>query len=784
MDLLEFSVNSTNVFPMANSHAGGQLMTEYNLRSRESVETTPAVQYSIGPSYTHSLNDFKIGQATGSTFTISAGRALVNGYYVESLVPIDIDIAECNHRIAQEPDLNISELKGNLTVGLKIRFSTEQTIIGTAESEISNNADPYYGMYGGICVVILPTSEFILPEDSPTDESRVTAHLKLGTLKYTSGEISNVVENTARIQSVPAERLGSLEGIISDEYISREGLDPGKMYVISSQTDSNSGLPTWCQADESLLIWTTPREKQDQPDTGYNQATFHYVPFDDAIHLTVPRKQIDGGSGGYYPNVDLKLPPCNFADNIGGTVTRAFMGKIRDIEAQVNARITLPEGYVVKYFDVFDENSELPDLTDLHEGDAVLVSQDYTVGGADGMYPSTMYMVLIQDGEKIWTDAVILTRQISYATEDMVGGFLNVPEDTIGGGYVYLDNTGHLRVLDYELLASGVLAYQLGNDLTISGDSVEEVQSALNNLVCERVAFPDASKMGDENAAMINVVITLPDYPSTKATVGTINVYGIDSRFGTAVNLQFVTADGATVSSQLVVNIIGCEKVKLSISEDCNATFNLYRSNLYYDASILNQLTAIQGLGLWYERYGDTDQDLTVNGLTVEREGSITVSSTHEWWDANLAPNDNHLDWAVKSITFTSTGKIDSCDLLVMDNITGSAATGQFVTFSEFKLSSSSGQFVIPVRKLIDPIRICGSFVSAYQVENDPVTYQMHNISFTACSGVNNNGAETAGQIAFQNTISDCSSIVGPEGQTLTAFQTQRWHRFHGGTPT
>ena len=102
MNFIAFPVGTTNIFPIANSSAGGQLLTEFNMRSRESIATSSKVKYFIGPSFTHSQDDFKVstqrdnsgGDITisNTTIQIAPGRALVNGHYVESLAPINIDI--------------------------------------------------------------------------------------------------------------------------------------------------------------------------------------------------------------------------------------------------------------------------------------------------------------------------------------------------------------------------------------------------------------------------------------------------------------------------------------------------------------------------------------------------------------------------------------------------------------------------------------------------------------------------------------------------------------------
>ena len=119
MNFVLFPVGSTNIFPIVNSHAGGQYATEWNLRSRESVGTDPSVRYHIGPSYAHSAEDFAISQQLDGTgvpisstsLQISEGRALVNGHFVESLAPIVIDIASLVF-----PDLSVIVPAGNANV--------------------------------------------------------------------------------------------------------------------------------------------------------------------------------------------------------------------------------------------------------------------------------------------------------------------------------------------------------------------------------------------------------------------------------------------------------------------------------------------------------------------------------------------------------------------------------------------------------------------------------------------------------------------------------------------
>ena len=103
---ITFPVASTNIFPLSNSTRGGQLVTEYNLRSLDTVGTPSQVEYPIGPSYVHSMNDYNVSLLTDNvgsivstaTLQISAGRGIINGHYVETLAPMVIDLLEENNR--------------------------------------------------------------------------------------------------------------------------------------------------------------------------------------------------------------------------------------------------------------------------------------------------------------------------------------------------------------------------------------------------------------------------------------------------------------------------------------------------------------------------------------------------------------------------------------------------------------------------------------------------------------------------------------------------------------
>ena len=166
MNLIKFTVDATNIFPCANTTKGGQLVTEFNLKSRESIGTHESVKYRIGPSFVHSIDDFYVSimnDATGyfpnqnnnavtvssSVLKINEGRGIIDGHFVETLVPVTIDLTFENAKAAQNSE---PKVEGKLCVVLRIMYSTEQTMSCAICSE---NADD---MYEGVQIVILRTA--------------------------------------------------------------------------------------------------------------------------------------------------------------------------------------------------------------------------------------------------------------------------------------------------------------------------------------------------------------------------------------------------------------------------------------------------------------------------------------------------------------------------------------------------------------------------------------------------------------------------------------------------
>lgn len=909
MNFQLFSTDSTNIFPIANSALGGQLCTEFNLRSRESICTDPSVPYMIGPSYTHSLDDFKIAYKTDAggvristtAFTISPGRALVNGHYIESLVPLEIDIQEAN--IAQS-QAGRTTLSGTLCVGLRVMYSTTQTIANAMTSEQN-------GMYRGIQVVLLNKSSFRLPAAN-VDPSAVNAHLKLGEIEYRNEEIITITPDVTRIQAITADRIGKAEQLLSNEYITKTGLEPKKLYAFSGKADYDSSeqnpwKDTWCDVTDSLMVWDNNPVLVDipngRPEGAADEARFR-IGADTEVYLQIPHKQPDSmlstaGVPQYYRDKFLKLPSADFTLGTSGVVTHSYTQNLKRIQEEWSTMQYRGLGHQVRYltqiFKPFtigydeEQGQMCPINTNWHAGDYVLVGQDYSVDIAEGAnVPSTMYVVLpaiintveyvgngdslynltgvslayltyaqieennpegnvldrsqpdtwkpaIQalmkdtrgnpgytvEGQLQYRDFVIvdaqegeyasvddtqvfytygnplivtdpakgmtysapiwITTQVQLATESVVGGFLNVQDTDLGQGYIILDSDGHLRMLDYDRIMSGTLSYILADDYeTSKGVDAQTIQEQLDNYVNQRVAFPSAQQIENSDPRVITITIDL----TAEDTPQTINIYGIDSRFNTSVYIKFT----GTANENLTVNIIDCEKVRLSIPSSVqDASFNLYRCNLFYDYEILDNLSYISGMKLWYERPSNEYPDLVVNDMTVINAGDPTPVTGLEYWTP-ASPNDNHYSYALRSITFSGDGSIAGCELYITDNLTANITTGTFTSVFKFKLPQSALGLSYPEKRLRKQLKVTGQFITAYPISSvTPKGYMIKNTSFSAVSqcqvtNANNVTTYTEGVISFMTTVSKVTAVNGIEStHAIDSWQTGEFHLFAGG---
>ena len=246
MNLKLFNVATTNLFPATNTTTGGQLITEYNMRCRESVEGPENIQYMQGLSFVHSETDYALyipagaGEyfpditSGGTTICINSGRAVVNGYYVENTVPMVVDMLEVNQAMVASGG---DPLSGKLGIGLRIMFNTEENFGGSILVEDSSNT-----YFEGVQVVIKPVDELITPTSKvvvgsttydcglPENRWRVTADIILGTFTYINGSISNLKNNYPdKCQMMPASRIGDIDDIISEKYVTKNGLNSKKL---------------------------------------------------------------------------------------------------------------------------------------------------------------------------------------------------------------------------------------------------------------------------------------------------------------------------------------------------------------------------------------------------------------------------------------------------------------------------------------------------------------------------------------------------------------------------
>lgn len=427
MEFKTFDVGNTNIFPIANSTTGGQLMTEWNLRSRESVGTHRSVDYMIGPSYVHSERDFEIqkqvdsnGKAISNTvLQISPGRAVINGHFVEVLTNMIVDLGEGNAKLPYAEKLN-----GLLYVGIRVMYSTEATMAGSMKAEDGTNRS----IYEGLQIVVLPNvaagqsrsiNTFNLPTDVPNNPELVTAHLKLGTVYFNSknGTITTVTPDPERCLYIEADRIKNIDALIANRYVNRDNLNPGKFYAMAGKADADGNLSpysTWCDVTDSTMIWdNNPIRSSTAPDQSIRQATF--ARNGNGISLIVPHKQIDGMSS-YLLHREISLPVADYNTGTPGIINSDYTKHVKDVVEKFNDMYKLPTCRQIGYIErlvpdadgkityeegagLSERETKLPKYIrpEWADGDYFIVGQDTTqTNSADGNtnYPSTMYMIV------------------------------------------------------------------------------------------------------------------------------------------------------------------------------------------------------------------------------------------------------------------------------------------------------------------------------------------------------------------------------------------------------
>lgn len=938
MNFVKFPVNATNIFPIANTKKGGQLVTEFNLRTIDSVSTDESIQYMTGPSYVHASTDFEVKSqgssdaffadqdisGSSSVLTVMPGRGVINGHFVELLSPIEIDMTEA-YALATKAG---ETLNGALAIGLKAMYSSETTMAGAllpesvSEINVENPEDSISSLYEGIQIVILPVEEFILPIDSPTDASLVTAHIKLAQFTYINGAIKGLTNNYPdKCIMLPASRVGTIGGNsnssgASSEFISKKGLDPKKLYTYAGYSTKKTPegetviADTWCDSMDALMVWDAdpqliPASSEDaiQP---YSEATF--AVHGNEVRLYLPHKQPDingkefitdqTGAPQRYKAKSYPLPVASFVNGTPGTVDAAYTNNVKKIKNMINNiyQLMLAKGTQRGYIDILsfndDGGKDLPDINpNWAVGDYILVGTDNTVNETTETVttwirnPSTLYVVLpgvvntisspaklarpdgmelasvtlsgeqmeelginsggiltldtdkfnkiidlnateyrgipnhdyftitydtealtqntiyyavasILPGSRIYTDPpIMLTGQIPLASTEQIGGFIDVEETALDQGFVHLDSNGNLVLLDYALLRSGVLAYQLGEDFTTpAGSSYEEIQSLLNEYVNERVAFPNASHLETSehpHVIYINLNLSAAESPTV------LNIGDIDSRFGTSICLNIF----GEIDSNTIINISNCEKIRIGnipISTNGGPQINLYRCNLYYDAGVLNWVRNIDNLQLWYEKYAVNGEDLStlpdlmVDGLTVTEVGYPPAGQDIGYWTEDT-PNDNHFRYALKSVTLDTHGMVTGCAVLVKNESTANVETGKLIISGKCDFPSGNG-LDMPLARIDKPVKITGEFIVAYSTTYDNTSKRMlvQDTKFTMITpyydglDITNNEAGTLvpGKIHFLCDVFYVSRTEGldPPPQSLDGWDTSTYHMFEGYT--
>lgn len=938
MNFVKFPVNATNIFPIANTKKGGQLVTEFNLRTIDSVSTDESIQYMTGPSYVHASTDFEVKSqgssdaffadqdisGSSSVLTVMPGRGVINGHFVELLSPIEIDMTEA-YALATKAG---ETLNGALAIGLKAMYSSETTMAGAllpesvSEINVENPEDSISSLYEGIQIVILPVEEFILPIDSPTDASLVTAHIKLAQFTYINGAIKGLTNNYPdKCIMLPASRVGTIGGNsnssgASSEFISKKGLDPKKLYTYAGYSTKKTPegetviADTWCDSMDALMVWDAdpqliPASSEDaiQP---YSEATF--AVHGNEVRLYLPHKQPDingkefitdqTGAPQRYKAKSYPLPVASFVNGTPGTVDAAYTNNVKKIKNMINNiyQLMLAKGTQRGYIDILsfndDGGKDLPDINpNWAVGDYILVGTDNTVNETTETVttwirnPSTLYVVLpgvvntisspaksarpdgmelasvtlsgeqmeelginsggiltldtdkfnkiidlnateyrgipnhdyftitydtgaltqntiyyavasILPGSRIYTDPpIMLTGQIPLASTEQIGGFIDVEETALDQGFVHLDSNGNLVLLDYALLRSGVLAYQLGEDFTTpAGSSYEEIQSLLNEYVNERVAFPNASHLETSehpHVIYINLNLSAAESPTV------LNIGDIDSRFGTSICLNIF----GEIDSNTIINISNCEKIRIGnipISTNGGPQINLYRCNLYYDAGVLNWVRNIDNLQLWYEKYAVNGEDLStlpdimIDGLTVTEVGYPPAGQDIGYWTEDT-PNDNHFRYALKSVTLDTHGMVTGCAVLVKNESTANVETGKLIISGKCDFPSGNG-LDMPLARIDKPVKITGEFIVAYSTTYDNTSKRMlvQDTKFTMITpyydglDITNNKAGTLvpGKIHFLCDVFYVSRTEGldPPPQSLDGWDTSTYHMFEGYT--
>ena len=426
-----------------------------------------------------------------------------------------------------------------------------------------------------------------------------------------------------------------------------------------------------------------------------------------------------------------------------------------------------------------------------------VVNEDYFVYRyrIDDSNYQDYYYVVSQEGAREWSKPIWLMGTVSLATTEMVGGFLNVPDSALDGGYVRLTDEGYLQLVDYDLLRTGAAAYQLGEDVTVSaGITSEEIQEYLNEYVNDRVAFPNSNQVAKAEAAAAagtDGVYTHPEVihvtidVSAEDEESTITIQDIDSRFNGSVFLHITGS--ANSKNTIVLNNIQKLRIDGSMEYDQSdpPTVLINNCGLYYDASVLNIIaqcnrstggTGMSNMSFWYETYEDSDPQLVVNDMTVSEINAPKVTDVIDFWNAT-SPNDNHYHVALHSVTFASDGTVWGVGLLVANDSTSNIQDGHIISAAKFTLPQGSG-LNYPERLLTRQIKITGTFESGYVTDGGYVMQDTKFSALTQSYNVYDNSSSISGSILFHVDVNLIDADFG--GVSTEAWEPDTFHLFQG----
>lgn len=816
-----FTPQNSNIFPMANSTQGGQLVTEYNLKSRESVTSDLSIPYS-GHSFCKTINDFELS-GSGSVLTIGVGSAVIDGHYVELLSATNIDVS----------DLELPD--GTIYIGLRINYINEDNFditnvrTGAIQPELTQDDQL---VYPGVSVVF---SDSLFDISTVSTRSAVVYDLYLGSAQVVSGSFVGTNTNTSdsKIQCLDASRISGLSSTAtqSDD---TAGASEKLYYVYNGKTG-------WCDASTNLINWGPVRDVNENivsyirhpqiatGDSPYDTANAGtgFVNIDDEISLRVSHKTIDSPdeSTPVWKDNYFKLPTADYFNDTAGVVNSEYTSIIKSINRRLSDLQLFGTGHCLGIIDSISDVSELPGPPeDSSAGDYIVVLRDtspsaysqysgtseylttvymlqghiatrlsltnvadasmtypyvsnkllspgeFTFGNYSGGKPDVTNIYAIPKGMRIaqitdiqeafadyslqydaqlsslfntywdpngptplhgsltdyvvfrytdnttnvisyyyaivaelsaatptWSSPIVVNGQAVLATTASIGGFYNTEQGTTyNAGYVGLDDSGRLRLWDYNLLAQGTLAYQLCESnrspivIGASGMSAEDIQADLTDSVNERIMFPAGSPQsttintsgeyvvqwdGIDPETGLYISDNAPAYTADQLqsmqvaynyvrlqvvvpSEGTIEIRNIDSRFGTYLDVTLVS----DTSSTATVRFSNIEKLKVNVQnmQAVNTNLEFVNCNIYYDPALFGMTNCtFVDARIWSDQIG-----LHIDGLHIIQEPFNNYAEITDLSDADSdATVDMHLGCALRGLTYNSQLEIIGADV-------------------------------------------------------------------------------------------------------------------------